>query len=253
MTASTSQVADCVAAYAARLQAVTGTRHQVASPLGAWLLLALAAPASSGADRETLTRVLGCDPGTAAAAAAGLLADPHPVVASAVAAWTAAGVQLGPDFDRWRSELPPGVASGDLPGQAGLDAWARDHTFGLIDRFPVQADSLLLVLASALATKVSWTVPFQLAPAASLGDASPWARQLSRVLKPQRRQPAATRSTSRRPPGCTIVHAAIAGGRTVRSVAAGPQVPDSPVLGGSPPAGNRRRQLRWPRPAPGAV
>jgi len=233
MTASTSQVADCVAAYAARLQAVTGTRHQVASPLGAWLLLALAAPASSGADRETLTRVLGCDPGTAAAAAAGLLADPHPVVASAVAAWTAAGAQLGPDFDRWRSELPPGVASGDLPGQAGLDAWAREHTLGLIDRFPVQADSLLLVLASALATKVSWTVPFQLAPAASLGDASPWARQLSRVLRTP--APAAgghTQYIAGTPDaGDVIVHVAIAGGGLqVVSVAAGPQVPDSSVL-----------------------
>ena len=79
-------VARCVAAYAARLQAAIGERHQVASPLGAWLLLALAGPASSGADRVTLAEIIGCDVDRAASAAAELLARPHPLVASAARA-----------------------------------------------------------------------------------------------------------------------------------------------------------------------
>ncbi|MBM0258971.1 hypothetical protein JNW89_21570, partial [Micromonospora sp. 4G55] len=43
-----------LARYAARLHAGAGDRHHVASPLGAWLLLALAAPAATGADRDEL-------------------------------------------------------------------------------------------------------------------------------------------------------------------------------------------------------
>ena len=183
MPVRASLIADCVCAYAARLHAAIGARHHVASPLGAWLLLALAGPASSATSRDTLTKVLGCDVGTASDAAAELLADPQPAVASAVAVWTAAGAALSPEFGRWSARLPPEVTTGDLPSRAELDAWATEHTFGLIDRFPVRDDGLYLLLASALATKVSWQRPFELRPAASLGRASPWASRIRQVLR----------------------------------------------------------------------
>jgi hypothetical protein len=231
MTAPASLVAEWVADYSARLHAVIGARHHVASPLGAWLLLALAAPASTGADRDTLTEVLGCDTGTAGQAAADLLAHPHPVVASAAAFWTSSGAELSPGFGRWRAALPPQVTVGDLPGQAGLDRWAREHTFGLIDRFPIRDDGLYLVLASALATKVSWTVPFELVPGTSLGSASPWATRLRQVLRTPR-QGGHTQYIAVTPDaGDVIVHAARAiGGLLVVSVAAAPDVPASTVL-----------------------
>jgi hypothetical protein len=234
MAAPTPDLARCVAAYAARLHAATGSRHQVASALGAWLLLALAAPASSGADRELLTEVLGCDADTAAGYAAGLLARPHPVVASAAAVWTRAGFPLSEHFRRWRDELPPAVASGDLPPQAELDAWARGHTLGLIDRFPIDSGDAWLVLASALATKVSWEMPFTLAPATALGRTSAWPRTLQRVL----RTPNPERSLGHRQfivsdavAGDVAVHAAAAQhGLLVYSVAAAPDVPFLDVL-----------------------
>ncbi len=226
----TSGFASCVAGYAARLHAAAGTRHHVASPLGAWLLLALAGPASSGGERAILTEILGCDVETAAHTAAELLGHPHPVVASAAAVWTQAGARPGAVFERWRGELPATVTTGDLPDPAGLDAWAREHTLGLIDRFPVSGDSVYLVLASALATKVSWTVPFELVPAASLGEGSPWARQLSRVLRtPTRGHTQYVAATAEA--GDVIVHvAAAAGGLAVVSVAAAEEVPASTVL-----------------------
>ena len=155
----------------------------MASPLGAWLLLALAAPASTGEDRDTLASVLGCDVDTAARAAAELLADPHPLVAAAAAVWTGPGYQGTADFRRWLAELPAGVTTGDLPGQGDLDSWAREHTFGLIDRFPVDTSEAYLVLATALATKVSWQTPFQLSAASSLGADSSWAGELNHVLR----------------------------------------------------------------------
>jgi hypothetical protein len=183
MTAQTCDVAQCVSGYATRLHAAIGDSHHVASPLGAWLLLALAAPASSGDDRAALTDVLGCDVDAAARAASDLLASPHPLVASAAAVWTGAGSDPGQGTRDWLAALPASVTRGVLPDQAGLDAWARDHTFGLIDRFPVsRTPDLYLVLASALATKVSWEVPFDLAPASSLGPGSPWAGTLRQVL-----------------------------------------------------------------------
>jgi len=231
MTAETSLVADCVAGYAARLHAVIGAKHHVASPLGAWLLLALAAPASSGTDRDTLTEVLGCDAGAAARAAAELLAQPHPVVASAAALWRISGVELSPGFARWRSGLPPQVTVGDLPGQAGLDRWVREHTFGLIDRFPLDGDGMYLILASALATKVSWTVPFDLAPGASLGSASPWATRLRQVLRTPREGDHIQYIAASPDAGDVIVHVARAvGGLLVVSVAAAPEVAANTVL-----------------------
>jgi hypothetical protein len=213
------------------LQAVIGATHHVASPLGAWLLLALAAPASTGTDRYTLTEVLGCDAGAAAQAAADLLANPHPVVASAAALWTSSGAELSPGFARWRAELPPQVTVGGLPGQAGLDRWVREHTFGLIDRFPIRDDGLYLVLASALATKVSWTVPFDFAPGASLGGASPWATRLHQVLRTPRHGGHTQYIAVTPDAGDVIVHAARAvSGLLVVSVAAAPEVPASTVL-----------------------
>jgi hypothetical protein len=232
MTVSTSQLAACVSAYAARLHAAIGTKHHVASPLGAWLILALAAPASTGADRDTLTEVLGCDADDAARAAADLLTEPHPLVASAAALWTSPAVRLPEAFQRWREALPSVVTTGDLPGQAELDAWAREHTFGLIDRFPISPDKVYLLLATALATKVSWQVPFDLTPAASLGAASPWASTLGRVL----RTPAGPRGhvklvATTPQAGDVIVHIAAAeGGLEVVSVAAAPDVPSARVL-----------------------
>jgi hypothetical protein len=180
----TSQLAGCVARYASRLHATVGDRHHVASPLGAWLLVAMAAPASTGPDREALTEVLGCGAYDAAVAAAGLLAAPHPEVTSAAAAWTKPGAIFTDAFLTWQRRLPPQVATGDLPDQAGLDAWVREHTLGLIDKAPVTwGPDLFFVLASALATRVSWQVPFTLVPAAELGAASPWSDRLGQVLR----------------------------------------------------------------------
>jgi hypothetical protein len=234
VSVSTARVADCVTRYAARLHAAVGDRHHVASPLGAWLLLALAAPASTGEDREALTDVLGCDADVAARAAAELLADPHPLVAAAAAVWTERGYTGTADFRRWLAGLPASVTAGDLPSQVGLDGWAREHTFGLIDRFPLDTSDAYLVLATALATKVSWQMPFELAPASSLGADSSWAGQIARVL----RTPAGPGARGHvefiagtPDAGDVIVHGATAaGGLLVVSVGAVAGVPPAGVL-----------------------
>jgi hypothetical protein len=129
-----SDMTAAVASYARRLHRAAGECHHVASPLGAWLLLALCGPASSGAARAELAElaeVLGLDVEQAAAAASGLLSVPHPLVAAAAGAWRREDVQAEA-LSRWLASLPAAVETGALPGQAALDDWARRSTLGLI-------------------------------------------------------------------------------------------------------------------------
>ncbi|MBY8874599.1 hypothetical protein K7640_22480 [Micromonospora sp. PLK6-60] len=223
-----------LAGYAHRLHAAVGDRHHVASPLGAWLLLALSAPAATGADRDELAGLLGVDVPTAARLATALLADPHPLVASATAVWHRPGSDTDGWRD-WRATLPRATATGTLPEQPELDAWAREHSLGLVDRFPLRLEpATLFVLADALATRVSWAQPFQVTPAGALGPGSRWARRLSRVLRsPGHGHRGWIVSTGRI--GDVVVHAAPArtagtAGLTVVSVAAAPEVAPPEVL-----------------------
>jgi hypothetical protein len=230
VTLTTAALDQALSGYAARLHATAGERHHVASPLGAWLLLALCAPASEGETRRILNATLGADPGDASELAAALLASPHPLVPAAAAVWHQqyTGREA---LSRWLAGLPPEVEQGPLVGQAELDAWARRHTSGLIDSFPLNDPSIWLMIATVLATKVSWERPFDLAPAAALGRSSPWAGRLSEVLRtpdgPGHQQFVATTGAA----GDVAVHAARArGGLLVTSVAAAPGVPAADVL-----------------------
>lgn len=183
MTVTAASVTAPVARYARHLHQVVGQNHHVASPLGAWLLLALGAPACSETDRHDLRDVLGMDPAAAAEFAAALLADPHPLVSAAAAAW-GGGNGDGGRLAAWLSTLPPQVETGPVPSPTALDDWASRHTGGLIARFPIATDRLpRWLLASVLATKVSWDRPFELAPGAALGAASQWSDSLRQVLR----------------------------------------------------------------------
>ena len=106
---TTSDVARLVARYATQLhQQVPG--HHVASPLGAWLLLALAADtAVQAATDETpldpqlhaaVEDVLGCSAEVAGAAARQLLTTASAAVAASAAAWSDAA-DVTPALRAW--------------------------------------------------------------------------------------------------------------------------------------------------------
>jgi hypothetical protein len=214
-----------VARYADRFHRLAGDGHHVASPLGAWLVLALAAPAATGETRDQLADVLGVSIEAAAEVATALLAEPHPAVACAVAAWR--HEWAFESLQRWLAGLPPQAQVGDIPSQDVADAWAREHTDGLIEAFPLDLTSpeIVLVLASALATRVSWEVPFELVPASELG-ASSWA--LTQALRSPSRHEAAIAATS---VGDVATHTATStDGLAVTSVIALPDVPPADVL-----------------------
>jgi hypothetical protein len=100
MVLALTDTAAAVARYAGRLHRVAGEGHHVASPLGAWLLLALGGPASGGQARDRLAEVVGGDLDQAAAAAGALLSVPHPAVAAAAGVWRRGSVSSGP-LGRW--------------------------------------------------------------------------------------------------------------------------------------------------------
>lgn len=222
-----------LARYAERLHRAAGDTHHVASPLGAWLLLALTGPAATGDARAALAEALDADPDDAAAEARALLAAPHPMVAAATALWERTPA---PELAAWRATLPENTERGPLPDQAALDAWARERTGGLIDRFPVDiAPDTLLVLANALATRVSWADPFDTAPGAELGAGSAWSGRLRQVLRtPSSGHRCWVAATDRA--GDVAAHAVPArtgddgAGMLVVSVAAAAEVPAADVL-----------------------
>jgi hypothetical protein len=226
-TAKTDQ-AGLIARYAGTFHDVIGDGHHVASPLGAWLLLALCVPAAHGAQAEALAEALGGGADEVSGIAEEMLSAPHPLVAAAAAIWGRPGVV----DERWLAGLPSPVTRGDIPGPADLDRWARDHTFGLIEKFPLVVDATVyLLLATALATKVSWDRPFDLAPASELGQSSPWSKKLRQVLRSPNHPGHSAFITATAQAGDVAVHVGHArGGLLVTSVIAAARVASADVL-----------------------
>lgn len=225
-----AELSPLVARYADRLHKSAGSEHHVASPLGAWLLLALAANGSTGDVRDEIAVALGVDVSVAADLAARLVNTPHPALASAIALWTRRDINTGA-LAAWLDGLPPTVARGDIPSQRALDKWAKKHTHSLIETFPVDVGPLtLLILASALATTVRWDEQFDVASSQALGDASAWSRRLKRVLRSSGEGHVHFIATTPRA-GDVAVHIARASeGLNVVSVIAGVDVPCDAVL-----------------------
>lgn len=170
-----------IVAYAGRLHAAVRSGHAVASPLGAWLVLALAASAAPEHD-DRLPRVLGMPPAEAATAAETLLMQPHPLIATAAAVWHREEAAT-PRMRGWLDSLDGCVDRGPMPSQAEADRWAEEKTLGLIRRLPLDlGEGFNLLLVSALATKISWEFPFRSVDVDVLG-AHRWGSGLRRVLR----------------------------------------------------------------------
>ncbi|SFQ30153.1 Serine protease inhibitor [Actinomadura madurae] len=139
----------------------SGASTVMAGP-GAWPLLALLASAADGPGRGELETAVGLDAPAAGRAGAELLAllGDAPAVRSALGLWTRLDVPIEPAW------APPATAHGILTGEPAkdkrdLDAWAAEHTGGLIRSMPIKMEpGTLLVLASALTVRTQWFEPF---------------------------------------------------------------------------------------------
>lgn len=161
-----STVAAAVIRYADRFHRAVGAGHHVASPLGAWLLLALVAPASQGPPRDRLAEALGCEIEEAHSFARSLLSQRHPVVSLAVAAWSRTTDAEG--LGAWLDSLRGVADVGPMPAQAEADRWTVERTLGLIEELPLRVDDLVFALITALATRISWNSDFDTVGAEAL-------------------------------------------------------------------------------------
>ncbi len=207
------------------------TRASVSSPLGVWLLLAACASGARGAHRGALEEALGCTADRASGILNEVMASPPPALKAAIAVWVSAA-HARPQLAQWVRGLPSEVQSGFMPTKQEADAWADQNTLGLIKSFPVRIDAATkIVLASALATRVSWRTAFDLVPAVEhLGDTSPWHGKVKRLLWDSH-PGAVAMITDTRAAGPVAVHQAVAEeDLTVISVSADPDIPRDRVL-----------------------
>jgi hypothetical protein len=155
----------------------------ISSPLGIWLLLAACATAASGQAWQRLEEALGCSATEATVFLDQLLEDPPPALQTAVALWVRGADRTTALVD-WSATLPTPVERGPIPSQAEADEWADRSTSGLIRRFPLDISDLTrVILASALATTVTWLRPFEIVPSGQhLRHSSPWSGLVRHVL-----------------------------------------------------------------------
>ncbi|MFJ9825912.1 serpin family protein [Streptomyces sp. NPDC101160] len=137
----------------------------VLSATGVWPLLAFLADGADGPARGELEDALGMAAGPAAQAARELLAGLGRMrgVGSAIGLWTRPRVALRAD---WAAGLPDAtlgrLGADDAASGRLLDAWAAEHTGGLIPAMPVVVDEETeLVLAAAQAVRTTWLRPFR--------------------------------------------------------------------------------------------
>ncbi|MFG3486996.1 serpin family protein [Streptomyces sp. NPDC047972] len=155
-----------------------GAGSTVLSAAGLWPLLGFLADGAAGPARTELEEALGMRAAEAAGAARGLLAALSAIrgSAAAVGLWARHDLELR---EEWRAGLPA-AALGRLGGagpeadRRRLDAWAAEHTGGLIPAMPVavhEGTELLLAVAQTLRTR--WIRPFSAGLMAP--ETGPWA------------------------------------------------------------------------------
>ncbi|MEU6255494.1 serpin family protein [Streptomyces sp. NPDC047043] len=159
----TDETVHAVGALTARW-ASTVDDGTVFSAAGVWPLLGFLADGAAGAAREELAGAVGIPAGQSAAAARELLDAMGRMrgLDCALGLWTRRTVELR---EAWEAGLPAdahGVLTGDAKAdRSALDAWAAKRTGGLVERMPVMLrPDTALVLATALALRTDWEVPF---------------------------------------------------------------------------------------------
>ncbi len=153
-----------------RLAAQSRDRNVFISPLSLGAALAMAADGAAGSTRQALLAGLhfrGNDLSAAnAALVASLRANHDAQVALADAIWLRQDIPPRPQYvallhDRYGAQARA-VRFGNPSAAAAINAWVRQHTFGLIPSIVNQTSPLdFAYLTNALAFKGKWMTPFE--------------------------------------------------------------------------------------------
>lgn len=160
-TATTTAANQLTAGWAARIADGEST---VFSGAGVWPLLGLLALGADEPGRTELAAAYGLDPAVASTATRRFvdLFDWAPALRAAIGLWYREEL---PVLDSWLDQLPP-ATRGRLSGaviadKERLDAWAQEHTDGMIEEMTVDLDKdTMLVLASAIMVQTTWLHEF---------------------------------------------------------------------------------------------
>ncbi len=144
--------------------ALPGQESTAFSAPSLWPLLALLADPAAGPAREELEEAIGVRAESAVRMVHELL-DAFAGIRgthTALGFWTSEGLPLHPE---WTLRLPSGLTgvldADPAVSQERLDAWAAEHTDGLINSMPTKIDETTrLVLAGAQLVRTRWLRPF---------------------------------------------------------------------------------------------
>lgn len=144
----------------------------VFSPAGVWPILAILADAAEGPVADDLKEALCYHPtdGTRPLEAAIKVLDwlrETPGLNGAIGVWIRRTLNVK---EEWLERVPA-TSRGVLHGagdKAKLDMWTREHTEGVIDKFPLEVDDSDFVLASTIVLQTEWLEEFDCGPKSQL-------------------------------------------------------------------------------------
>lgn len=134
----------------------------VCSPAGLWLALGAVTAGARGETAGELEALLGLGGAdVAAGGVAGAVTDSARALAGTEQLGVATRVWSRIPVYRAYREALPDIGFGHMD-PAGIDAWVKEATGGLIERLPVEIDEKsLLALVNVLALKARWFTPFE--------------------------------------------------------------------------------------------
>lgn len=150
-------------AFSAKFHKNFSGQHRLASPLGAWCLLAFIAAKDKNPSPEVIAN-LGCSTKEAKKLLHALLKEKPAEVALAVNAWfnpSAAGSSVSSWSEDVKKISHPAIR---IPTVKELNEWANEESEGLVKEFPVKVDSelFLALFANVVGTEITWDMPLKL-------------------------------------------------------------------------------------------
>jgi len=150
-------------AFSAKFHENFSGEHRLASPLGAWCLLAFIA-AKDKNPSPAVTENLGCSTKEAKKLLRALLKEKPADVSFAVNSWLNPSVAGSPSLISWLKDVNK-IATPDIsiPTQKELNSWANENSDGAIPEFPVEIDPelFLALFTNVVSTEITWSVPLK--------------------------------------------------------------------------------------------
>lgn len=172
-----SELAEIISNYSsvfhnALADSLSSEKNFIASPLGAWLLMAIIAGSNEDGytkqERAEISAILQTSIPHAYSLANELLATHNDEIASAVGSWFSPTGLIHEEALAWINSLKNNNVidySATLPSESELNDWTAEKTLGIMKEFPGQiSEQTQLLISTVLATKISWKHFFNVVP-----------------------------------------------------------------------------------------